>query len=114
MKRVAVLRVENTGTHTKLLADLRTVIVGWSGSNRPCCCQPAGASDCRAARHPAPWLEGVSLLGQRREATEFSAKNVLPALTPLVVDSAHPTPVPVQLALSWVLQASEPGSHSPL
>src|SRR5262245_63333220 len=36
MKRVAVLRVENTGTHTKLLADLRAVIVGMVRQQQAC------------------------------------------------------------------------------
>src|SRR5215475_12131729 len=36
MKRIAVLMVENTGTHTKLLADLRAVIVAMVRQQQAC------------------------------------------------------------------------------
>jgi Polyphosphate kinase N-terminal domain len=36
MKRIAVLRVENNGTHTKLLADLRAVVVGMVQQQQAC------------------------------------------------------------------------------
>src|SRR5262245_50167213 len=36
MKRIAELRVENTGSHTKLLADLRAVIVGMVRQQQAC------------------------------------------------------------------------------
>ena len=36
MKRIAVLRVENDGTHTKLLADLRAVIVAMVHQQQAC------------------------------------------------------------------------------
>src|SRR4029434_3362569 len=89
MKRVAVLRVENTGTHTKLLATLRAVIVDMVEQQRP----------CFTALLPRLEQHGIRLLGwkdlsgrQRIEATKFFQQNVLPALTPLVVDSAHRLP----------------------
>jgi polyphosphate kinase len=39
---------------------------------------------------------------QRIEATKFFQQNVLPALTPLVVDSADPTPFLCNLSLLGV------------
>ena len=111
MKRVAVLMVENTGAHTKLLGDLRAVIVGMVRQQQA----------CFDALLPQLEQHGIRLLSwkdltarQRQEATEFFQKNVLPALTPLVVDSAHPTPFLSNLSLSWVCRLSEPGSHGPL
>jgi polyphosphate kinase len=111
MKRVAVLRVQNNGTHSQLLADLRAVIVPMVQQQQA----------CFAALLPQLEQHGIRLLGwkdltdrQRQEATEFFQKNVLPALTPLVVDSAHPTPFLSNLSLSWVCRLSEPGSHTPL
>src|SRR5262245_36226850 len=111
MKRVAALRVENTGTHTKLLADLRAVIVGMVRQQQA----------CFSALLPQLEQHNIQLLGwkdltdqQRQEATELFQKNVLPALTPLVIDTAHPTPFLSNLSLSWVCRLSEPSSHSPL
>jgi polyphosphate kinase len=111
MKRVAVLRVHSNGTHSKLLADLRAVIVPMVGQQQA----------CFAALLPRLEQHGIRILGskdltdrQRQEATQFFQQNVLPALTPLVVDSAHPTPFLSNLSLSWVCRLSEPGSHAPL
>ena len=111
MKRIAVLRVENNGTHTKLLADLRAVIVAMVQQQQA----------CFAALLPQLEQHGIRILGwkdltdrQRLEATKFFQQNVLPALTPLVVDSAHPTPFLSNLSLSWVCRLHEPGSHAPL
>src|SRR5262249_61979137 len=76
---------------------------------------------CFTALLPQLEQHGIRLLSwqdltarQRQEATEFFQKNVLPALTPLVVDAAHPTPFLSNLCLSWVCRLSEPGSHTPL
>ena len=111
MKRIAVLRVENNGTHTKLLADLRAVIVAMVQQQKA----------CFAALLPQLEQHGIRILSwkdltdrQRLEATKFFQQNVLPALTPLVVDSAHPTPFLSNLSLSWVCRLQEPGSHAPL
>ena len=111
MKRIAVLRVENNGTHTKLLADLRAVIVAMVQQQKA----------CFAALLPQLEQHGIRILSwkdlterQRQEATKFFQQNVLPALTPLVVDSAHPTPFLSNLSLSWVCRLHEPGSHAPL
>ena len=111
MKRIAVLRVENAGTHTKLLADLRAVVVAMVQQQQA----------CFASLLPRLEQHGIRLLGwkdltdrQRLESTKFFQQNVLPALTPLVVDSAHPTPFLSNLSLSWVCRLSEPGSEGPL
>jgi polyphosphate kinase len=110
MKRVAVLRVESDGTHTKLLADLRSVIVAMVEQQKTCC----------AALLPRLEQHGIRIFTwqdlterQRCEATDFFRKNVWPALTPLVVDAAHPTPFLSNLSLSWVCRLHEPGSDTP-
>jgi polyphosphate kinase len=76
---------------------------------------------CFAALVPQLEQHGIRILSwkdltdrQRLEATKFFQQNVLPALTPLVVDSAHPTPFLSNLSLSWVCRLHEPGSHAPL
>ena len=111
MKRIAVLRVENNGAHTTLLAELRTVIVAMVQQQKA----------CFAALLPQLEQHGIRILSwkdltdrQRLEATKFFQQNVLPALTPLVVDSAHPTPFLSNLSLSWACRLHEPGSHAPL
>jgi polyphosphate kinase len=111
MKRIAVLRVENNGTHTKLLADLRAVIVGMVQQQQA----------CFAMLLPRLEQHDIRLLGwkdltdrQSLEATKFFQQNVSPALTPLVVDSAHPTPFLSNLSVSWMCRLQEPGSDVPL
>jgi polyphosphate kinase len=111
MKRIAVLRVESDGTHTELLADLRAVIIAMVKQQQ----------ECFAALLPKLEKHGIRLLSwndltdrQRLEATRFFERNVLPALTPLVVDPAHPTPFLSNLSLSWVCRLREPGSDAPL
>src|SRR5215470_8850753 len=111
MKRIAVLRVENNGTHTKLLADLRAVILTMVQQQQA----------CFAALLPLLERHGIRILSwkdltdrQCLEARKFFQQNVLPALTPLVVDSAHPTPFLSNLSLSWVCRLYEPGSHTRL
>ena len=82
MKRVALLRVENDGTHTRLLTDLRAVIVAMVQQQQA----------CFASLLPQLEQHGIRILGwkdltdrQRLESTKFFRENVLPALTPLVV-----------------------------
>ena len=111
MKRIAVLRVENNGTHTKLLEDLRIVVIAMVQQQQA----------CFAALLPHLEQHGIRLLSwkdltdrQRLEATKFFQHNVLPALTPLVVDSVHPTPFLSNLSLSWMCRLREPGSDAPL
>jgi polyphosphate kinase len=111
MKRIALLRVENNGTHTKLLEDLRTVIIAMVQQQQA----------CFTALLPQLEQHGIRVLSwkdltdrQRLEATKFFQQNVLPALTPLVVDSVHPTPFLSNLSLSWVCRLGEPGSDAPL
>src|SRR5262244_3772622 len=111
MKRIAALRIENNGDHVKILGELRAVIVDMVRQQQ----------DCFAALLPQLAEHGVRIISwqdmtdrQREEASKFFQSNVLPALTPLVVDAAHPTPFLSNLSLSWVCRLSEPGSHGPL
>jgi polyphosphate kinase len=111
MKRIAALRVENNGTHTKILGELRAVIVDMVRQQQA----------CFATLLPRLEEHGIRILSwndltepQRLEATKFFQQNALPALTPLVVDSAHPTPFLSNLSLSWGCRLREPGSDAPL
>lgn len=111
MKRIAVLRLENNGSHTKLLTDLRAVVVTLVQQQKA----------CFVALLPLLEPHGIRILSwkdlsdrQRREMTHFFQRNVLPALTPLVVDSAHPTPFLSNLSLSWGCRLIEPGSDATL
>ena len=111
MKRIAVLRVESDGTHTKLLADLRAVVVTMVKQQQA----------CFTGLLPQLEQHGIRLLSvkdltdrQRLEVTKFFQRNVLPALSPLVVDSVHPTPFLSNLSLSWMCRLREPGSDVPL
>jgi polyphosphate kinase len=74
MKRIALLRVENNGTHTKLLEDLRTVIISMVNATGVFARSPS-----QAARHSG--LAGKITDRQRVEATKFFQQNALPALT---------------------------------
>src|SRR5262245_13867208 len=111
MKRIAVLRVEKDKSHAKLLADLRAVTVAMVQQQKA----------CFAALLPQLERHGIRILSwkdlterQRYAATKFFQQNVFAALTPLVVDSAHPTPFLSNLSLSWVCRLHEPGSPTPL
>jgi polyphosphate kinase len=108
MKRIPVLWVEDDEAHTQLLADIRAVIVDMSRQQQA----------CFAALLPLLEQRGIRILSwkdlterQCREATDFFQCNVFPALTPLVLDSAHPTPFLSNLSLSWVCRLHETGSH---
>src|SRR5262245_31670567 len=80
MKRVAVLRVENNRTHTKLLADLRTAIVTMVEQQQAC----FSALLPRLVPHGVRILSWTDLTErQSLEATRFFHQNVWPALTPL-------------------------------
>ena len=111
MKRIAVLRVENDGTHTKLLADLRAVIVAMVHQQQACFTSLLPKLEPHGIRI-LTWKDLTDR--QRLESTKFFRQNVLPALTPLVVDSAHPTPFLSNLSLSWGCRLREPGSDATL
>src|SRR5215469_4443026 len=111
MKRVAVLQVENDGTHMKLLADLRAVIVSMVEQQKACF---VGLLP-QLERHGLRILCWKDLTdSQRSEATKFFQENVLPALTPLVVDSVHPAPFLSNLSLSWSCRLRDPEVEAPL
>ena len=61
MKRIAVLRLENNGTHTRLMDDLRTVIVDMVRQQK----------DCFAALLPRLEQHGIKLLDWK-DLTDFS------------------------------------------
>ncbi|HEX2386223.1 MAG TPA: polyphosphate kinase 1, partial [Candidatus Binatia bacterium] len=111
MKRIAVLEVENHGSHSETLAELRQVIIDMVRQQQA----------CYAGLLPHLAGHGIRILSwnelserQRLEAKHFFQRNVLPALTPLVVDSAHPTPFLSNLSLSWGCRLREPGSNTRL
>src|SRR5262245_33500198 len=111
MKRIATLRLHADGSPAQLLEDLRRVIVPLIEEQRT----------CLAALLPTLEGHGVRILGwndlterQRREAARAFAQHVSPALTPQVVDAAHPIPFLSNLSLSWACRLREPGSDAEL
>ena len=111
MKRIATLRLQSNGSHARLMEDLRRVIVPLIGQQRA----------CLASLMPALEAHGVRILGcndlterQRLEASRFFEQNVSPALTPQVVDAAHPIPFLSNLSLSWACRLREPGADADL
>src|SRR5690349_2051676 len=111
MKRIAVLEVENHGSPSETLTELRKVIIDMVRQQQA----------CYAMLLPRLAAHGIRILSwnelterQRLEAKHFFQHNVLPALTPLVVDSAHPTPFLSNLSLSWGCRLREPGSSTRL
>jgi len=115
MKRIAALRLEHEpdreGGRARFLASLRTTIVSMLGEQRA----------CLAELLPELERHGVRILAwddlgerQRGEATAFFTHHVSPALTPQVVDAAHPVPFLSNLSLSWACRLREPGSDGEL
>ena len=111
MKRIAILRLRPDGSRPQVLEDLRGVIVPLVEEQRA----------CLAALMPPLAGHGVRILGwndlterQRVEAARTFAEDVSPALTPQVVDAAHPIPFLSNLSLSWACRLREPGSDAEL
>jgi len=111
MKRMAVHHATVEAAGTRILEVARGLIVPMVEQQEACFISLT------------PGLEkyGVRLLRwadlterQRLEASRFFTDNVSPALTPQVVDPAHPFPFLSNLSLSWACQLREPGSDVPV
>lgn len=110
MKRVALLRIAGE-SHMKLLTDLRDVIVHMVEQQKHGYALLARTLE----QHGIRILLWADLSEhQRGEATRFFRENVMPALTPLVIDSAHPAPFLSNLSLSWGCRLREPENELPL
>src|SRR5262245_6497446 len=112
MKRIATLRVEHErdrdGGQARFLQSLRDTIVGLLEEQRACLAELLP----EIARHGVRIVGWSDLSeGQRAEATDFFVHHVSPALTPQVVDAAHPAPFLSNLSLSWACRLREPGSE---
>ena len=106
MKRVAVLRKTRSPEKTQLLATVRNRLIESLGR----------LADCyRNVLIPQLAQNGVHLLGwdelsqrQRQEAGEYFDSQISPALTPLVVDLAHPFPFLSNLSTSLAFVLNDP------
>src|SRR5262245_47963955 len=112
MKRIATLRVEHgrdrDGTQARMLGSLRATIVDMLEEQRTCLARLLPEIEGHGVRIVS-WNDLSE--AQRAEATEFFTHHVSPALTPQVVDAAHPAPFLSNLSLSWACHLREPGSE---
>ena len=112
MKRIAALRVgherDGDGSQARLLKSLRAAIVGLLEEQRACLARILPEIEGHGVR-VLSWNDLSE--GQRAEATDFFTHHVSPALTPQVVDAAHPAPFLSNLSLSWACRLREPGSE---
>src|SRR5262249_31069740 len=100
MKRIAALRVaherDGDGSQARLLKSLRAAIVGLLEEQRACLARILPEIEGHGVR-VLSWNDLSE--GQRAEATDFFTHHVSPALTPQVVDAAHPAPFLSNLSL---------------
>jgi len=107
MKRVAMLRQGHTEAERALLRRLRDKLLS----------QIRQQSDCyRQHIIPGLAMQGIALRrwdeltpAQQEEARGYFEANLSPALTPLVIDPAHPFPFLSNLSTSLVCRLLEPG-----
>jgi polyphosphate kinase len=106
MKRIAVLRERLTPTRLKLLEQIREKLVPMLHRQAEC---------FRGSIVPALAQHGVLLRGwddltpgQKHEASEYFDAQISPALTPLVIDPAHPFPFLSNLSTSLVFLLHDP------
>src|SRR5262249_4882429 len=112
MKRIAALRVDHErdgdGGQARLPKSLRAAIVGLLEEQRACLARILPEIEGHGVRGLS-WNDLSE--GQRAEATDFFTHHVSPALTPQVVDAAHPGPFLSNLSLSWACRLRDPGSE---
>jgi polyphosphate kinase len=106
MKRMAVLRTGETEEQRDLFARLRAKLLPSLRLQAEC---------YREAIVPGLAQHGIVLKhwddltpGQQREANDYFDSNLSPALTPLVIDVAHPFPFMANLSTSLVFQLLDP------
>jgi len=106
MKRMSVLRAGQTDAMRDLLQRLRDKLIPSLRSQADC---------FRQVIIPGMAKHGILLYGwdelttaQQREATDYFDINLSPALTPLVIDVAHPFPFIANLSTSLVFHLHDP------
>jgi len=106
MKRMAVLREGETKERSDLLQRLRDKLLASLRLQAECYRErivPGLARYGIALRH---WDELTA--GQQREASDYFDVNLSPALTPLVIDIAHPFPFISNLSTSLTFHLHDP------
>jgi polyphosphate kinase len=106
MKRMAVLRLAKTGEGQALLRQIRDKLLPLLRRQSDCYSQtivPELAKHGIALRN---WEDLTA--GQRREAEAYFESSVSPALTPLVIDTAHPFPFLSNLSTSLIFLLRDP------
>lgn len=106
MKRMAVLRAGATEEQRDLLGRLRAKLLPSLRLQDQCYRQAIVAGLARHGVALRRWDELTP--GQQREANDYFDSNLSPALTPLVIDVAHPFPFMANLSTSLVFQLLDP------
>lgn len=106
MKRMAVLRAGATEEQRDLLGRLRAKLLPSLRLQDECYRQAIVAGLARHGVALRRWDELTP--GQQREANDYFDSNLSPALTPLVIDVAHPFPFMANLSTSLVFQLLDP------
>ena len=106
MKRISILREQDTPEQTRLLAQIRERLI--SGLRRQAECFRGRLAPDLATHgiHLCRWHDLTP--GQQNEAAVYFDREVSPALTPLVFDPAHPFPFLSNLSTSLAFLLQDP------
>ena len=112
MKRMAVLRYDESGHGRGLIRRLRDKLLPMLRRQAECY---RGTIVPQLARHGIALRRWDELTpGQKEEAASYFESSVSPALTPLVIDPAHPFPFISNLSTSLTFLLREPDGGDPL
>ena len=98
MKRVAVLRRSTSSDRVELLGKIRKRLLPMLEQRAECYVRNIRPGLANHGIHLRPWRELTT--GQQEEASRYFDSNVSAALTPLVIDPAHPFPFLANLSTS--------------
>lgn len=109
MKRMAVLRHEETGEGQALLRRIRDKLIPMLRRQAECFTQTIVPELARHGIALRNWDELTA--GQKEEASRYFESSLSPALTPLVIDPAHPFPFLSNLSTSLTFLLHDPGHN---
>jgi polyphosphate kinase len=109
MKRMAVLRYSETGEGRALVRQIRAKLIPMLRRQAECFSETVVPELARHGIALRNWDDLTA--GQRDEAGRYFESSLSPALTPLVIDPAHPFPFLSNLSTSLTFLLRDPG-HS--